>query len=119
MANTDAYQDAVSKLISYLDQTVDFARGQLPEVCKEILAYGAYSNTFWIWFSGVFAVLSLLIFILSIVKNDDCGGCTVACFMLLLGMSTATGANIMEAKKIELAPKLYVMEYLRSELSHN
>lgn len=49
--NTDAYQDAVNKLMAYVDQTVNFAKGELPEVCKEILIYGAAQNYFWIWLS--------------------------------------------------------------------
>lgn len=115
---TNAYQEAVNKLMGYIDQTVNFAKGELPEVCKEILAYGAAQSHFWCWFSGIFAVIAAVIFVLTFIaaNKDNEYGASIFMLIATFGLSTLCGCNMMEAKKIELAPKLYVLEFFKSAL---
>jgi hypothetical protein len=117
MSNTDAYQEAVNKLITYIDQTVDFAKGQLPDIAQEILTYGATMEQFWMWFFIVFAGISFVTMIATIIGSMDSDNPAPAMmFFAFLGLSIFAAHDYVVLIKIKEAPKLYVMEQMHDML---
>jgi hypothetical protein len=114
---TDEYEKAVSKLITYLDQTVTFAKGELPDVAQQWLVYAAYSNQVWLIFFSVLTFLSVLAFLRGVFDDYGDGSWAFfgALFSIVFGASSM--ANYLDLAKIEKAPKLYIMQAMRSELS--
>lgn len=108
------YEKATVKLMEYLEQTVTFAKGELPDVALQIVQYGATSAFIWFLFSAIIAGLLLLIFIREWLFNRYGDGfSTLFSFLGFLLFSTVAISQKMEMLKIETAPKLYVMEYMR------
>ncbi len=113
MADTDAYQEAVVKLMSYVDQTANFATAQLPDVAAQMLAYGETIAIIWAVVLGVFFLMSLFGFLLAVSKEDDIA-------MGLLFPLIITGiflvVNIGTIIEIKTAPKLYILHELKNAL---
>jgi hypothetical protein len=116
MANTDAYQDAVTKLMNYLNDTVVFAKSQLPDVAQQMLVYGAELTHFWMWFWIVGFALSFLMFLVSLLTMDEAGGVGVAMFLIMLGLGVLAGIEYSTIIEIRDAPKLYILDELASKL---
>ena len=117
----DAYQTAVTKLLAYLDQTVTFAQGQLPEIATQILSYGAYDAVLGMWTFGIIAAILLLIsawMYISSWGNDWSDSGIGSLILLVIGIVLTVCAvqNFSVYKKIELAPKVYVVEQVRGML---
>ena len=108
---TDKYEGAVEKLITYIDNTVVFAKEQMPDVAVEILSYGLTVNMYSAVVSGVLGVMFLIIFLCSWINDSGeptffTGAVMLICIVICL-------TSVMGVKKIELAPKLYVLEQVR------
>jgi hypothetical protein len=121
-ATTDAYQDAVNKLMSYIDQTANFAKGQLPDIANELLVFGVTQHTLLAYLFGSITILAFLVFLLGIwiAKDGEEGGLEVSVvFFLIFGVGCAiTGAQILDLYQIKEAPKIYVLHELHKEISN-
>lgn len=113
----DAYQTAVTKLLAYLDQTVSFAQGQLPDIANQILTYGAYDALLGMWICIIISILMIGVSILNSLQYGDFSGIS-AFFALIISTGFFIGAmgNFSTYKKIELAPKVYVIEQVKDML---
>lgn len=111
----DSYEAALDKLVQYIDQTVVFAQGQLPEVAEQIIAYGVASSVTSIWIFSIIAVLSFLLFLYAIAVVDyEGGGLAILGLLALIASLACIYASYMTLIKIEKAPKLYVIQEIRS-----
>lgn len=109
---TDKYDGAIEKLINYIDNTIVFAKEQMPEVAMEILNYGVVFNTYIAILCGIFVGIFLLMFLMSWMKYE--GELTFFSGIALIIFTAFFLASILHLKKIELAPKLYVLQEIRS-----
>lgn len=113
---TDEYQNAVKKLVDYIGDTVAFAKDQLPDVAKEILVYNASVDHFWLVIWGVAAVISLLLIVVGILTDTD-GMAPIMSFAFLVFI-VLSGFCYMDLVKIQEAPKLYILDELKSRIPH-
>lgn len=110
----------VDGLILAIQGTVNFVNVQLPDVVKQLLAYNAAMDWMWIIVGAVFMILATVMIIFSVkcYKNDnDNPICLVFGFIaficLLIGIPMLL-CNIPDLLKIYLAPKLYLLDYLKT-----
>lgn len=110
---TDSYEKALDKLVEYIDQTVTFAKGELPEVATQIAAYGAASSTILMWVFIAASAVMFMVWLLSIASSDGDTPAPYFAFALLIFCVAGSVAYRMTLLKIETAPKLYVLEQVR------
>jgi len=117
---TDSYEKALDKLVEYIDQTVTFAKGELPEIANQIAVYGAASASIWMTVLGIGAALAFLLFVLAVRASkenedmdEDMVGVAILMFFITGVLVVFTVSQRMTLLKIEKAPKLYVLEQVR------
>jgi uncharacterized membrane protein YoaK (UPF0700 family) len=121
----DQLAPLVKQLIEMINTGVNFVSGQLPEVAKEILRFNEIMSI-------VFISVSILALIVFIAFGNLC--CKwkqankyshweiAACLSWVLGVPASLLAiliNIYALVQIIVAPKLYLLEYLKEFLRHN
>lgn len=112
---TDEYEKAVKKLVDYIGASVDFAKEQAPDVAREILVYGAYTNYLVVAFATIFAIIGFIVFMIGLACDE--GGKQTVGGMLGLGGILFIGFACSDLYKIEHAPKLYILDDLRTKIS--
>lgn len=111
--DADAYQQAVTKLMTYIDNTAAFAQEQLPDVARQMLEYGAYTSSLWMFIALVVVALTLLAMFFSAASGNEAW----PMWFVSLGISLMfAGSNYSTIKKIELAPKLYIMDEMAAKI---
>lgn len=107
----DEYQNAVKKLMDYLDQTAVFAKGELPDVANQMLVYGATMGQFWLTLWCVVAAVSVGLWLLymAFADSEHIPGKIITGIMALIFVCVA-GQCWADLVKIRTAPKLYIME---------
>lgn len=100
-------------------ETKDFVKEQAPDVARQMLEFGAYDAKLSIVVAIIFLILGLCLLVYGITHSDDgdflpfmsgfIGG-----FMALSSMF-AIPCSYSTLKKIELAPKAYLIEKLTKE----
>ncbi len=114
---TDQYENATKKLMDYLDQTVVFAQGQLPDVAQQMLAYGAISTKFWLITFSVIAAISFLIwFIYTLGGDEDHIPGKIITGLITVFFICIAGGFYLDLMKISTAPKLYIMQEIASQV---
>jgi hypothetical protein len=111
---TDEYQNAVKKLADYIGDTVNFAKEQMPDVAKEILAYNATIDHYWIAVFLVFTVFGLILSIVGLLTDGE-GKQIFGCLLLIVGVVFSVAAYT-DLVKIEQAPKLYILNELKNKV---
>lgn len=118
----------VEKLISYLETTEQFVAQQAPDMVKQVLEYEAFSTSAWLWFCVILVILGLSGFITLLWATPPVESMTretresvsilmyisIGVFIVSLFLGFA---NFLHLKKIEKAPKLIVVEYLKKTVS--
>lgn len=95
----------------------DFIAGQIPDVIKQLLLFNAISSAFWsiIGLIGFYITRKLFIWAVDLFKNEEdyfpaffvpAATLVISCVIFL--------TNFTRFMKIELAPKLYLLEYAAS-----
>ncbi len=115
MSDTDAYQAAVNKLMIYIDQTVNFAQGQLPDIANEMLTYNTSLDFLWLGIGALFVMLGAVMFILG-KAACDCEGITFFGGLIFVIAVLFIGIDLTDLMKIHQAPKLYIMDELASRI---
>lgn len=110
----DNYKDAVNKLISYVSDTVAFAKEQLPDVAKEVLVYSSTVSTFWLGVGIALLLVGIFSWMLGLIMDNE-AAVVVGVMACVLGIPLG-GINYMDLKKIEQAPKLYILDEMRARL---
>jgi len=104
-------------LLSTLKDTKQFVVGQAPDVVRQILAYATWDAKFGIYCGIMLLILSLINFILSATDDSSFGERAVICGVLsiiffIIGV-VSIPCNYSTLKKIEIAPKVFIMDQLR------
>jgi hypothetical protein len=116
---TDAYQDAVHKLMDYMNDTVVFAKAQLPDVANQMLVYGAEMAHMWMIGWIIAAVIAFLMFLgFGLLGGDERGGVSFVFFLAWIGLSIAAGHAYSVQIEIRDAPKLYIMDQLAERVKN-
>lgn len=113
----------LTALESLMKDGKDLAIEQAPEVAKEIVSYGFASSAFFaVLFTGLFcvvAVVSIKVSLMIYKKEEDPFVFFLAVIALGLGslfFGVPANINAQDAAKAYFAPRLYVIDYLRSEV---
>lgn len=110
------------KLIEWAESLAHVASEQIPEFASQIVAYAALKATIWMWVGILgFAFLAVLILLLVVCYFVDRHGdreIITACIGWLMVASLipimVIGCNFVTIKKCELAPKIVVLDYIKS-----
>lgn len=113
----------VQQMSDILKNAEDFTVSQMPEVCKEILKYNFLEAVFYVTVGALILVLSY--FVAKIIndqhKKDLHGDWQWMHFgtigLIVVGILFLT-INGLDIVKIELAPRLYLIEYFAQLASH-
>lgn len=108
-------EELTKKLIQLIESAQNFTVENAPLYAKELLAYGAFDHTLWMWISGVVGVLlfilSIAMFLTEIAEGVVIG--SVLVFLMVIGFGVSSVTNYSELKKIEKAPRVYILEKLK------
>lgn len=112
-----ANEQLIEFLLQTMKETKSFAIEQAPEVAREMLAYGIWDANADLFFCMAFLLAAIPLFLMwrHGLKNDSeglmCLGCmgTIVCLLFGLVAGRCGYANL---KKIELEPKVYIIEKL-------
>lgn len=113
----------VQQMSDILKNAKDFTVSQMPEVCKEILKYNFLEAVFYVAVGVLVLVLSCFVakFINGQHKKDPDGDWqwmhSVTIVLIVVGVLFLT-SNGLDIVKIELAPRLYLIEYFAQLVSH-
>lgn len=112
-----ANEQLIEFLLQTMKETKSFAIEQAPEVAREMLAYGSWDARLDLFCCMIFLSAAIPLFLMwrHGLKNDSeglmCVGCmgTIVCLLFGLVAGRCGYANL---KKIELEPKVYIIEKL-------
>lgn len=104
-------QPLIDQLVKMIKDGQDLVSGQLPEVAKQILAYSAWSAGFWMKIGIVIIILGLLMYAAEVACQSSGALFFVGTIVVIVGI-IFIAVSYDDKKKIELAPKAYLIEYL-------
>lgn len=119
----------LEQLFQMLKSGVDFTVGQLPDVAKQLLEYNYWANIIGIKivisFLALFVVILLIFFLFSKLFDEFKNTCEACLFPVIITFILFTAlvalcmipCNLIDNYKIKHYPKLYLMEYLKSNLT--
>lgn len=110
----------LDKIGQWIEQTEDLAVEQVPQVAAELLLYTRVGSALWVFLGLCFLVIGSLFFrrlrrgVLAGERGDD----LVPFFMagMIAGVTGLVVIATSEFLKVFLAPRLYILEYLRALL---
>lgn len=106
--------EAVNEILSWVKSAKDMIQEQAPLLVQEALGYELLTS--WLWFSVgvIFLIVGFIACIISYRNHSDeaFGAFAVGCLALLGGILTI-GQQISNIMKVELAPRVYIIEYLK------
>jgi hypothetical protein len=108
----DTLKPLIDQLMKLIQNGTDLVNGQLPELAKQILAYNAWNCNFWMHVA-IFAVIFCVV-VAIFCAIQDCAGAAVVMLVVAIIFAVDYGFNYTELKKIELAPKIYLITELTS-----
>lgn len=95
-----------------------FAQQQAPDLAKEIIQWGFWSNLFWSIASPLFLLIlwKINLYIMKEWKDNDNPICVI--FWIVGGLMAVifivcTFCSIQETIKCAVSPKLYLMDYIK------
>jgi hypothetical protein len=111
-------EELTNKLLEYLSNFEQFTKAELPEVAKQILEIGMYEAKLCILIGVILLIIGLVLAYLS-TKVDDYSGLAVT-FPVVSGICITISVillpcSIVNIKKIEIAPKVYLIDYVRGK----
>ena len=123
----DALQDKTLNIINWLEGAIktstDFASEQIPLFIQELLHYNFVMSLSW-FILGIVGVITMVIGAILLIKwanknfhvRDD--ACYFGLIFLSLGFvcSSLMVFNNLDWIKIKLAPRVYLMEYVKENL---
>ena len=120
MQAEEEMKKSVDIVLTYIQQGVEFAKEQAPLVAQEYLRY--WTIVYWIWL-GVFTLIFLALVWLWIKwKRADFGdddaeaGCAFGNIVLSCVSIVGIGLMVSGLIKIHTAPRVYLLDWLRSML---
>lgn len=117
-------EEVIAQLLEWLRDAVNFAQGELPEVAREFVAWEYYSALFTAIAYGVTTVVSLAIAIIAWGRRNKqehwcdrrkCVGTAGVFLQISAVLFFASMYNVHRMIKVSVAPKVYLIENLRSK----
>ena len=97
---------------------INGAEQQIPEIAQEYLAWGAMSSCIGIVISLIMLIVGIIFICktlpLKFEKESECACIILGCLLAVLGTLLLT-INSYELIKIKTAPKVYLIDSLRSK----
>lgn len=112
----EVYEKFASKALAYLENTEVFLKEQVPDYFRQLLTY--YTIQYWVGFVVIFIfTVAAALFAYKQVKKEeyDKGFAAVLAVLLLLLPSGFTVITFSKALKVTLAPKVFIVDYLRGK----
>ena len=109
-------EQAISEVLEIVKSSKEFVLEQAPEVCKEIIRWGVGLDIILIVLSLLSLRLSIWIYkshVKGTTWRDDNEGWVVFAIFSGLFFFIALPFSIMDLVKIFVAPKLYILDYLK------
>lgn len=107
-------EKVLEKLLSWAQSAEIFVAEQAPQVVQELLTYHLYVNIIGCVVSLLFAVLIILLILKLYEKTYDEFLTFLIGATLIIPLGTTT-VSISEIMKIKLAPKVFVIDYIRGK----
>lgn len=108
------------KLLQYADGAEKFTQDQAPKYVEELLAYGVLESTTSFYLYGFLCLVSLIVmfflFLKALFDDSSMGGHGISGFTMMIiciGFGGSSYFYYLKLKKIELAPRVYIVEELR------
>ncbi len=109
MENLDKF---ATKLLEYLNSAEAFVAGQAPEFVGQFIAFEIWRTNWIFWVSLVILILLAIVqaLIIFVGNDDERVGVVIVIGALGLGALCWTLENYTALKKLEMAPKVYMVE---------
>jgi hypothetical protein len=117
--------ESIKQIMEWIRQGVETAKEQMPQVAAEIVKLGIWSCWYWIGISILLLIIGSIVFKSGFraslsdhdVDDEDIGLARMfsGAAMELLGLGISL-VNIGDLVSIYIAPKLYVLNYLKEFL---
>lgn len=109
--------ELAEKLIGYLNSAEGFLQTQMPDFANQFVAYHTWEAQYWFHLCLTFLIVMIVaqvITVIFIALKDDNGEDAVICFVIVGAIGTLSlfmlGNSYMSLKKLEIAPKVYMVE---------
>jgi hypothetical protein len=117
-------QNQLTKMLEWAERAtstgVEFVVEQTPLYIQELLVYNFWISLIYFLIGILILVGSMILFIkaISAMKKNDFWECSpfLTCFLLPIGMGVGLMKENTDWLKIKLAPRVYIIDYLRTEL---
>lgn len=116
--NKDVLNQFVTEMLTILQDAKAFAAAELPELFKEIVAYGVWSN-------GIYIAIGVVLLITGVIctrkalklkshdeMDEQMAFAITALVSLVIGI-VSVAANISSFIQATVAPRLYLIEYFK------
>lgn len=105
LENTDK---AMADLLAKLPDIVNSVNQQLPDIAKELLAYGLVSAQINIWIGVIFGVVAVLCALKWLFADGEFSAVIALVFFMISIVGITNGVS--NKYKIAIAPKVYLLE---------
>lgn len=129
LTNEQILNTFANKMLSAVEGIEAFGKEQIPDYIEQVLLYNFWSNGLWIAFSLLIiitmciAAFALFKYTSKIEDTTDkwCTRGTIGvCIIIVLGVFATNIAELVEENmKIKIAPKVYIVDYIRIQLKPN
>ena len=117
---TTLTEQGLAKALAYIETTESFVVEQAPLLVQEVLRYGLFNALFWtgFWLVAFSAVMWSAVKVWKMLGEDGDDGFVGVVIAIFPGGGCLAGcfANLFDAAKIIIAPRLYLLEKLDSVL---
>lgn len=123
---TKELEDKTINIINWLEDAIktstDFASEQIPLFIQELLHYNFVMSLSWfiVGIIGIIAVIYTAYRLIKMAIKDGCidmvGPPVVIMGIFILAIFTCVSVNHMDWIKIKLAPRVYLMEYVKDSM---
>ena len=119
----DNMNELLKKLLQYLEQTENFVAEQAPDIIQQFLSFQAWEAKMYFVIWTVVTITLIIAVLLGVFWMIKKRAESFDVFMTLLTTSALVSVvsigiwcNLAKLKKIELAPKVVALEYVREQL---
>ncbi len=131
MTNEEVLNTFANKMLTAVEGIEAFGKEQIPDYIEQVLMYNFWESTIIATVLASLILVFLVVFILGILKSNktgwgvECpspsaftviGSGFILIFLIPIGLADGIVPNAKEALKIHLAPKVYIVDYLRKEI---
>lgn len=99
-------------LIAGIEKGTDLAQTELPKLAEEILKYEAWSHSMLMWVCVGITIVAVFILIIFLLAEDF--DAVIFAFVFSCIATACAVSQYSEIKKIEMAPKYYLLEKIRN-----